>query len=112
MATSGIRKVTPWTSEEEATLRRLYPNGGVAACARVLPGRSHHAIVSRIGFLALRLNPGVHARLTRGPTGGGNEAAPESRAGLDDRLLRAAFERIDNAIRRRAPTDEREEAAA
>lgn len=50
-----------WTEPEDKIIRRLYPDGGVGACARRLPGRGHDSIRSRASKL------GVHTPHRRKP---------------------------------------------
>ena len=44
-----------WTKEERAALRRLYPEGGLAACMAALPTRSAAAIYAQTDRLGVRL---------------------------------------------------------
>lgn len=45
-----------WTSDEDKTLRALYPVKGLAACLASLPGRTKLAVQQRAVKLCLRLH--------------------------------------------------------
>lgn len=51
-----------WTGREEKLLRQHYPEGGVAACLAVLPGRTASSIYNRVGQLGLR-KPGADGKV-------------------------------------------------
>lgn len=45
-----------WTSEEDDTVRRIYPDGGMAALREALPHRSFAALTCRVSSLRVRVN--------------------------------------------------------
>lgn len=55
MSRKGAPAWKSWTTEEEDTLRRLYPTGGITASMAALPGRTEHAIRTRVALLELKL---------------------------------------------------------
>lgn len=46
----------PWSMQELATLREVYPTGGLAGCRAALPERSVMAIRARASALGLKLD--------------------------------------------------------
>lgn len=53
----------PWATQELATLRRIYPTGGLTACRAALPKRSLMAIRARVSALGLRLDDDVKSAI-------------------------------------------------
>ena len=60
-----------WSPEEEALIRAHYPAGGIDVCRQLLPHRTAKAIISRVGFLGVTMEPGAkHEAHSRGGRGG------------------------------------------
>lgn len=60
------RKAPPWTSEEIAVLREIYPDGGLNAVTDLLPERSWQAIyvmANKLGIRTTALPPAPKAKL-------------------------------------------------
>ena len=69
MSRKGQATRTPWTRAEEATLLRLYPTGGIAACTAALPERTADAIRSRVCVLGLKLTDDARSDMQSAASG-------------------------------------------
>lgn len=66
-----------WTTREDAVLREHYAAEGAAACAPLLPGRTHAAIMTRANYIGLKV--------THRPRGGRPQLYPSTPA-IDARI--------------------------